>query len=61
MYMQMTVFVRDKDGNLIDSHTFCGPNEDVLRSALHAFKWAITLYRKDYDVTSTPIHLDFID
>lgn len=57
--LEITVFVRDKDGNLVDRYDFCGPNEDVLRAAVHAFKLAMEKYCKDYTAQCTPIRFIF--
>ena len=59
MKLGMNCFVYDKDGHLLDMHTFWSPDENVLRAAVDAFIDAISIYNKDYKAIRTPLIYHF--
>lgn len=58
MNLRQTCFIRDKDGNLIDIHTFYADNEDILYAVGNAFSYAMNTYVKNYRITWTAIQIN---
>ena len=55
MKLRVKCFVSDKDGNLINSHTFYSDDEKILYAEVNGFNFAMSRYGKDYTVKNTPI------
>ena len=55
MKLGISLFVRDKNGNLVNRHNFCADDENSLRAAVNAFTYAMKTYCKDYKIMSTPL------
>ena len=59
MKLGISLFVRDKNGNLVDRYNFCADDEESLCAAVNLFTYEMEPYYKDYKIMSTPLQFIF--